>query len=159
MTLPSAIVMQTSPSYMGSLTRIKKRSKQLYAAMICLRQGRLFDSDRAIYQTRSIDSLIDIKIRPSIWPTPEIVDCWINQLCDCIFVVLSMKRCVHITTCFVWQHYFICRPTYIYIYIYIGVHIKPSFKTKTGRDLQSALRTKWGKSIVINFSLFSSLWF
>jgi len=47
--------------------------------------------------------------------------------------------------------------SYVGLYIYIGVHIKPSFKTKTDRDLQSALRTKWGKSIVINFSLFSSL--
>jgi hypothetical protein len=152
MTLPSTIVMQTLPSYMGSLTRIKKRSKQLYAAMICLQLGRLFDSDRAIHQTRSIDSLIDLQIRRSIWPISEIVDCWISPLCDCIFVVLSIKSCVHIATCFVWQHYFICR------HIYIGVHMKPSFKTKTGRDLQLALRTKWGKSI-INFSLFSSLWF
>ena len=77
------------------------------------------------------------------------------------FVVLSMNSCVHITTCFVWQLYFICRPIYICVcvYIYVCVHIKRSFKTKTDRDLHSGLRTKWGKSIAINFSLFSSLWF
>jgi hypothetical protein len=126
LTLPSVVVTQILSSYVGSLTRIRKRSKQLYAAMICLRQGRLFDSDGAIHQTRSIDSLIDLQIWRSVWPIPEMVDCSISPQCDCTFVAPSMKGCVHFTTCFVWKLYLI----YIYIYIYrLTYEIKFSNKT------------------------------